>query len=267
MVTLLLNACDHDPVIPERLTLAPLYDMAAGVSPSGGAIVSNSGEGQPDVFCFFGLLTTTHGTAVRSPSGNATLSCQFANLDPIPEQETLTGRLCTINQGGTSETLHSQWVRSPSGAAQVNCQFSGKPLNDAAVTFGSNTAAAQQGTFTTPLRDLPGQRVTAEVVDVGRACNGDPLTADPHGKIALIERGTCSFTEKLTNALTAGATAAIVYNNAAGGEAILTMGGLVNVPLPGVFVGRSTGLALQATAPTDVTITYCSRSASCRGEF
>ena len=106
-----------------------------------------------------------------------------------------------------------------------------------------------------------------EVVDIGRACNIDPLTGDPSGNLALIERGACLFTEKLTNAINAGAIAAIVYNSAIGGEQIITMGGDVEVPIPGVFVARSTGLALQAAAPTQVTITYCVRSATCRGAF
>ena len=236
-----------------------------GTPSTGGAIVTNSGEGKPDVSCSFGQFTTTQGTAVRSPSGNATLSCQFDNLPQTPAPEILTGWLCTIIHGGVSETRHSQWVRSPSGSATVTCQFSGKPLNDAAVTFGSNAAAAEQGAFTAPLGDVPGQHVTRAVVDIGRACNADQLTGDPSGKIALIARGFCTFSEKLTRAQNAGAVAAIVYNNA--GEEIITMGGAVSVSIPGVFVARSTGLALQAAAPTEVTITYCGRSASCRGAF
>jgi subtilisin family serine protease len=47
---------------------------------------------------------------------------------------------------------------------------------------------------------------TEEIVFVGRGCNGDAYLADPAGKVALIERGACSFNEKATNALAAGAT-------------------------------------------------------------
>lgn len=265
-----LNGCDRPPTSPDRVNLMPAYDLGADADPGGGAIVSNSGEGQPDVFCFVffgGVFVTTHGTAVRTPSGNAKLDCQFAGLPPIPETQILKNWRCNINQGGLSQTHESQWVRTPSGSAQLTCEFSGKPLNDAAVSFGSSVAAAQQGSFTAPLIDVPGQRVTGTVVAIGRACNSDPLTGDPSGKIALIERGVCAFAEKIANAMNAGAVAGIVYNSAAGGEQIITMGGFVNVPIPGVFVARSTGLALQAAAPADVTITYCTRSASCRGEL
>ena len=44
------------------------------------------------------------------------------------------------------------------------------------------------------------------------------------GKIALIERGICNFSEKVYNAQRGGAIAAFIYNNAANGEAIATMG-------------------------------------------
>jgi subtilisin family serine protease len=55
---------------------------------------------------------------------------------------------------------------------------------------------------------------TEEIVFVGRGCNVDlPLLVDPTGKVALIERGECSFREKALNAQAANATAAIVHNN------------------------------------------------------
>jgi subtilisin family serine protease len=58
---------------------------------------------------------------------------------------------------------------------------------------------------------------TEEIVFVGRGCTIDlPYLADPAGKVALIERGECSFNEKATNALAAGATAAVVHNNGPG---------------------------------------------------
>ncbi|HYZ11243.1 MAG TPA: PA domain-containing protein, partial [Actinomycetota bacterium] len=76
---------------------------------------------------------------------------------------------------------------------------------------------------------------------------------------ALIERGGCRFDNKIGRAVLAGATGAIVYNNAAGGEALVAMGGnnpvtlpdgtVVNIDIAGIFVQRSTGLALVAGTP------------------
>jgi minor extracellular serine protease Vpr len=54
------------------------------------------------------------------------------------------------------------------------------------------------------------------VVYVGLACNANPLLASPAGKIALAARGTCSFGEKATNAINAGAAAVVIHNSSAG---------------------------------------------------
>jgi hypothetical protein len=127
---------------------------------------------------------------------------------------------------------------------------------------GARTAV--EATFTPAIVDLPGRAMEGEVVHVGQGCpagsiNGtnpdDPYLADPAGKIALIERGGCRFDHKIARAQQAGATGVIVYNSAAGGEALVSMGGnnptimpdgsLVTVTIPAVFVQRSTGLLLR----------------------
>ncbi|MFO7695596.1 MAG: S8 family serine peptidase [Anaerolineae bacterium] len=62
------------------------------------------------------------------------------------------------------------------------------------------------------------------------------------GKIALIERGVCTYTEKFANAAAAGAIAGLVYNSAAGGNERVTMGG--DSTIPGGFLARQDGLDL-----------------------
>jgi subtilisin family serine protease len=67
------------------------------------------------------------------------------------------------------------------------------------------------------------------------------------GKIALIQRGTCEFGAKVFNAQQAGAIGALVYNHAAGGDALQAMGGGVfgpQVTIPSVFMKNSNGLAM-----------------------
>ena len=71
------------------------------------------------------------------------------------------------------------------------------------------------------------------------------------GQVALIERGTCNFSEKVFNAQRGGAIAAVVYNNAANGDALQSMGNGVHgadVTIPSLFARRSDGLALAAFA-------------------
>jgi minor extracellular serine protease Vpr len=71
------------------------------------------------------------------------------------------------------------------------------------------------------------------------------------GKIALISRGTCEFSTKVLNAQQAGAIAALIYNSAANGDNIQSMGaGAVadQVTIPSWFMRRSQGLAMVAFA-------------------
>jgi len=67
------------------------------------------------------------------------------------------------------------------------------------------------------------------------------------GKIALISRGACGFGVKVLNAQDAGAVAAIVHNNAAGGDLLVYMSGGdegEQVTIPALFVGHTSGLRL-----------------------
>lgn len=99
-------------------------------------------------------------------------------------------------------------------------------------------------------------RGQAELVDDGvgtvtDACEGiDGFTA---GRIAVIHRGECSFHDKVTHALAAGAIAAIVVNNQ--GDGVLTMGGNGRLAIPSVIVGQSDGAAIIASLEAGVDVT------------
>ena len=67
------------------------------------------------------------------------------------------------------------------------------------------------------------------------------------GKMALIQRGSCEFGVKVLNAEKAGATFAVVYNSAAGGDGLINMGpGVVGgqVTIPSIFIGLTNGTAM-----------------------
>ena len=72
--------------------------------------------------------------------------------------------------------------------------------------------AASQGSNTRRLEE--GQTITGQSKFVGRACNGDPaVPAGDGSQIAVVERGLCTFTEKVTNVIAAGGYAAILIFN------------------------------------------------------
>jgi len=85
-------------------------------------------------------------------------------------------------------------------------------------------------------------------------------SADFVGKIALIERGVCTFFQKAANAEAAGAAAAVVYNDAARQDAFLgTLGG-EGVTIPVLGAAYDVGMELQeegseAKVYVDATVT------------
>jgi serine protease len=81
---------------------------------------------------------------------------------------------------------------------------------------------------------------------------GTSCPASVAGNIALIQRGTNSFAEKVTAAQNAGAAAAIIYNNVAG-DFIGTLGAEGSW-IPAVSVSNATGAALVAKVGTAVTV-------------
>lgn len=90
--------------------------------------------------------------------------------------------------------------------------------------------------------------VAARAVDPAneQGCNTWPANTFS-GKIAVISRGSCEFGVKVLNAEQAGVALVVVYNTAAGGETLMTMGpGAVGdqVTIPSLFVGYSSGVKL-----------------------
>jgi 2',3'-cyclic-nucleotide 2'-phosphodiesterase (5'-nucleotidase family)/subtilisin family serine protease len=83
--------------------------------------------------------------------------------------------------------------------------------------------------------------VTAEATNT--LCNGEEITGDLTGQIALISRGGCAFSDKIWNAQQAGAVAAIVYNNV--GDDLINMSAGTHeedeFTIPGAFIGQTDG--------------------------
>ncbi len=145
---------------------------------------------------------------------------------------------------------HSVWPTAD-GSIVVEGEEDFAPFETVfSVTSGPDAGdyAASEGAITTPITSLPGEEFSGSTVYVGLACTGDPLpAAGGDGQIALIQRGVCSFTEKINNADAAGYDGVVVFNDAARGDALITMGG-ESVNLPGIFVGHSTGLLIAGVA-------------------
>ncbi|HEX2911717.1 MAG TPA: M20/M25/M40 family metallo-hydrolase [Chloroflexia bacterium] len=77
-------------------------------------------------------------------------------------------------------------------------------------------------------------KLEAPLVYGGLGLDGQIPTDSMKGKIALIQRGQITFTEKVTNALAAGATGVIIYNNTDGPLNSATLQKQANIPVIGI---------------------------------
>lgn len=110
---------------------------------------------------------------------------------------------------------------------------------------------AAEGTFTPPTYSLPGGAVSGSVHWTGgEGCTTSAIDrpANP-GEIALIQRGSCFFSQKAANAEALGYAGFIVANVAGGGDTLISMsaGTPDVITIPGYFVGYSTGEIMKAT--------------------
>lgn len=130
-----------------------------------------------------------------------------------------------------------------------------------ALTFRTNPANTQMAYLQmADSATAPTSGTTAEVVYVGRGCSApdvpttDPYLADPAGKVALIDRGACTFDSKYQRAVTAGAVGVVVANNATG---LFSGGGIVNRGVWAVAISQADGNTLKSQISAGpVTLTW-----------
>lgn len=125
-----------------------------------------------------------------------------------------------------------------------------------------------EGDFTPKLSSLG--PITAQVVLVSPvdACGTILNAAALKGKIALIDRGTCFFVDKIRRAQTAGAIGVIMVNNVDGPP--IPMGGSGNtsdIRIPGVMIRSEDGKLLKSQLANGVTATLAAFAAVARPEL
>ncbi len=109
-------------------------------------------------------------------------------------------------------------------------------------------AQVQQGSTIYGANELQYSGLTTGLTATVYYCGlGNPadFPAAVSNNIALIQRGTLTFSNKVINAMAAGARAAIIYNNASGSTFGFTLDGTNNW-IPAVSLSQADGLSLQA---------------------
>ncbi len=144
------------------------------------------------------------------------------------------------NDGGTFFVTGSPGSVPPvlSVAASVDAG-----LTNVLTTAGDITGV--EGAITQSLSSTGSITAAASRAEPADACTLLTNSAEVAGTIVLIDRGSCSFQDKLTRAAAAGAVGAIIIQN--DGDPPFSMGGNGSVGIPGVMVSQADGQNLVAS--------------------
>ena len=157
------------------------------------------------------------------------------------------------NSGPGFSTIESpgKAARALTAGAYTVGHFVGAELR-----VGGNTYGAATGDFETVEHDLTAPLgVVLSGTSLSTACTALPA-GSLTGKIAVVSRGTCTFSEKIRSAQDAGAVAAIVVNNVGGDPTAMGLGGIANEPtIPAYMVALANREALIAANGQSATIT------------
>ncbi len=166
---------------------------------------------------------------------------EYANPDPLSGQPPAgTGHVAVPNADGTRVLFGDEDF----AAETVAFTFEGVEYPAAAAGFGPSA-----------------ETLAGEVVWTGgEGCtDADVPDATGPGQIALIQRGTCFFQDKAEAAFASGYAGYIVANDAARGDGLVAMAprdGGPYPPIPGLFVGNSTGEIMKAGGNAAVITTF-----------
>ncbi len=227
------NGFDHnnDPTSEFDLLTVVMHEIAHGlgflefVSGTTGQLLA----GLPDVYTTH-MLDTTQGQT----------------WPELTDAERLASQVNSGNLvwSGEAVTLEAPYVLGPRPSVVVGTPQALQGSYEArSASFGP---PLQEGGGTT------GKIVTVVNDGVGTGTDGcEPITNNVNGKLALIDRGGCSFTQKVANAQAAGAKGAIIVNNQPKG--LPPMGGSdPNITIPSVGVSQDDGEAFKAAAAHNI---------------
>jgi len=125
--------------------------------------------------------------------------------------------------------------------ASTNRHFIGQPFTYPA--SGGTTIGAAVGEFPSLPTASFGLFFNSQLT----ACTSvDPGAS---GKVVVVNRGGCTFSTKVRNAIAAGATGVVVINNVAGDPTAMAKDGGGGDNLPAVMIGKNEGAALRTANP------------------
>ncbi len=211
-----------------------LVDAANRCESAGARIISMSLGG--------GGATTTERNAFDGLNSRGILSIAAAGNDgnstlSYPASYSSVMSVAAVDSANVKATFSQSNAEVDISAPGVGV-LSTYPTRDGSVTVGTT------GYMASALEGSP------QLVRSGGMVNGGRCTAAGSwaGKVVLCERGDIAFADKVLNAQAGGATAAVIYNNVAGGFGG-TLGTTVT-SIPSVTMTREDGLSLVGSSAT-----------------
>ncbi len=154
------------------------------------------------------------------------------------------------SRGYDQSAAYAEWVLRSAGYRVTRQEFQFQTFVTLSPTVLEQVAPPPTGPVVTTTLSYSGSGdVTAPVspLAVATGCNAADFAGFTPGHIALVSRGACTFAIKATNAANAGASAVIIYNNAAG-AVNGTLGPDFTLDIAVTSVTQEVGLQLAATS-------------------
>ncbi len=169
------------------------------------------------------------------------------------------------NEGPNGGTIFSPaggpWITTAAASTRDGEAFF-EAFEVTAPTSIASLYAVREANFTPPLADVDPIESRLVLVDDGidefpdgsagttsDACEALINATEVSGRIAFIQRGGCSFEDKIRNAELAGAAAVMVYNIA--GDPIVMNGSSDSVNIPALMMGQADGNLILAELDAD----------------
>jgi len=269
------DAHSLDPTLPEMhpVTGKP-YWTSHGSHVSG--VISGRGvghEGQPGIT---GIAPEAeiHAYKVLGPYGSGSTANVIAGIERAVQEKMDVINLSLGSETNNERSADSVAVNNAMAAGTITVVSNGNSGPAEATVTDPGTAelvisvGASKPPLVTPILKIVGsdgefkvdsfdksqgiENLTGsyQLVDVGLGKPEDYTGKDLSGKIAFIKRGELSFTDKALNAINAGATAAIVYNNAPEALESGTLGNAV-ITIPVYALSGTYGNQIKAKLDVD----------------
>ena len=215
-----------------------------------GHAVGKGGDGTQVVLPYMDLgMFNVNLADPAAPSGSAQLNLYDRN-DRAAEGNAAYGASAEVSGRRLALVAEEDWV-APQSRLRVDAP---------AAVAGSKFACEAMFTLFDPENSAqvyrkPGSQVPGEIVYVGRGCpqvpgahgeppQPEPYLADPRGKIALIDRGFCGFTDKLIRAQESGALG-VVFAQTSTLEAFSADGNPAGLEIPAYMIDKADADALR----------------------